>query len=111
MSFPQERFHMTDQRRQLQGLKIKLANLSADLESLEYLLEVDISSALNKVRFITEKVLYNLCTKKSISWGQAEPTLERMIGPLLSAGVIPKSIAIHVRTIQTNTSPGSHYQE
>jgi hypothetical protein len=27
------------------------------------------------------------------------------------AGVVPKTIGIHVRTIQTNASPGSHYQE
>jgi hypothetical protein len=34
-----------------------------------------------------------------------------MFGPLSAAGIIPKSIAIHVRTVQTNASPGSHYQE
>jgi hypothetical protein len=33
-----------------------------------------------------------------------------MIGPLTAEGVLPKSVAIHVRTVQANTSPGSHFQ-
>ncbi len=37
--------------------------------------------------------------------------LERMIGPLVAARHVPKDVAIHVRTIQANTSPGSHFQE
>lgn len=34
-----------------------------------------------------------------------------MIGPLVAGGYIPKNVAIHVRTIQANSSAGSHYQE
>ena len=34
-----------------------------------------------------------------------------MIGPLRKSNVVPKDIAVHVRTIQSNASPGSHYQE
>jgi hypothetical protein len=34
-----------------------------------------------------------------------------MLGPLVAANVVPKSTAIHVRTIQAYASPGSHYQE
>jgi hypothetical protein len=34
-----------------------------------------------------------------------------MIDPLVSAGSIPNNMVIHVRTIQANASPGSHYQE
>ena len=63
------------------------------------------------MRYVTEKVLHRLCSSHGVTWGKGEPTLERMIGPLLAQGVIPKNIGIHVRTIQTNASPGSHYQE
>ena len=92
-------------------LKEALPQLYEDLCALESLLRLDTPSSLNKIRFITEKVLHNICTNKNVSWGQGEPTLERMIGPLLTAGYIPKNIAIYVRTIQTTASPGSHYQE
>jgi hypothetical protein len=102
---------MTDPRTAIQKLRHRAADLSDDLDALEALLAVDIPSSLNKIRFITEKVLQRLCKNHSVSWGQAEPTLERMIGPLIAADYIPKSIALHVRTIQTNTSPGSHYQD
>jgi hypothetical protein len=91
---------------QLKGL----AEFSEDIRALERL-ETDFPSCLNKIRFITEKVLYKLCAAQSITWGQGEPTLERMIGPLLAAGAVPKNVGVHLRTIQTNTSPGSHYQE
>lgn len=92
-------------------LKRKLPNLEMELWCLQRLMSVDVPSVLNKIRFITEKVLYGLCLRSGVSWGQGEPTLERMLGPLVAAGVLPKSVAIHVRTVQTNTSPGSHYQE
>jgi hypothetical protein len=88
-----------------------LPDFAGDLLTLEKLMQVDVSSALNKMRTLTERMLYLVCTRHSVSWGQAEPTLERMIGPLLSAGVVPKNVALHVRTVQTNASPGSHYQE
>ena len=88
-----------------------LGNFSEDLLALENVLGVDIPSSLNKIRYITEKVLHRLCTAKKIPWGQGEPTVERMIGPLVAAKAIDKDVAVHVRTIQTNTSPGSHYQE
>jgi hypothetical protein len=95
----------------LQSLLRTLPTFAEDLQVLTRLCGIDAASALNKVRFITEKVLLDLCSSSGVAWGQAEPTLERMIGPLVSAGRIPKNIAIHVRTIQTNASPGSHYQE
>jgi hypothetical protein len=95
----------------IQRLKQKAADLADDLATLETLLELDVPSSLNKIRFIAEKVLQMLCKNKGVSWGQAEPTLERMIGPLVAAGCLPKSVAIHLRTVQMNTSPGSHYQE
>jgi hypothetical protein len=72
---------------------------------------ISIPSALNKVRYITEKQLHHLCSRGGVAWGQGEPTLERMLGPLVSAGCLPKGVAIHVRTIQAYSSPGSHYQE
>jgi hypothetical protein len=102
---------MSNHPEQLQQLKARLRDLRKDLETLESLVDVDVPSSLNKIRFVTEKVLYKLCITKGTSWGQGEPTLERMIGPLLAGDHIPKSIGIHIRTIQTNTSPGSHYQE
>lgn len=102
---------MTVPRSTIQQLKHKVSDLSDDLDALEVLLKVDIPSSLNKIRFITEKILQRICKNHAVSWGQAEPTLERMIGPLIAADCIPKSIALYVRTIQTNTSPGSHYQD
>jgi CHASE2 domain-containing sensor protein len=103
----------------LQALKAKLsahpdARLTSfrdDLQALEQLAPLDAPGALNKVRYITEKVLHQLCLARNVSWGQAEPTLERMIGPLVAAGWVPKNMAAHVRTIQAYSSPGSHYQE
>jgi hypothetical protein len=87
------------------------ADVSEEIRSLERLSQGDVPSILNKIRFITEKVLYNLCVRSETSWGQADPTVERMLGPLVARGVIPRNVAVHVRTIQINASPGSHYQE
>jgi hypothetical protein len=95
----------------LQGLKTKLSFLADDLGELEKLSGISVPSALNKARFVVEKVLHGLCTRKGVSWGQAEPTLERMIGPLVASDRVPKSVAVHVRTVQAYASPGSHYQE
>lgn len=95
----------------LHELRKTVAECCEEIESLEQLLQVDIPSSLNKIRFIAEKVLHTLCVRHAITWGQAEATLERMLGPLISQGVIPKNISVHVRTIQANSSPGSHYQE
>jgi hypothetical protein len=99
------------QHARFEHIKRTVADLADDLDSLEKLLDLDVPSSLNKIRFITEKTLQALCRKHGVAWGQAEPTLERMVGPLVSSDVIPRNIAIHVRTIQANTSPGSHYQE
>jgi len=98
-------------REKLEGLRQVLVDVADEIQSLEHLLRVDVPSSLNKIRFITEKVLHRLCVQHETTWGQAEPTLERMLGPLVSHGVIPKNVAVHVRTIQMNASPGSHYQE
>jgi hypothetical protein len=95
----------------LRGLQARFHSLAADLNELGKLAGISVPGALNKARFVTEKVLHRLCSRGGVSWGTAEPTLERMIGPLVSAGCIPKSVAIHVRTIQAYASPGSHYQE
>jgi len=102
---------MNDASRRLKQLEAKVEDLSADIEMLRALLDRDHQSALNKMRYVTEKVLHRLCQQHSVTWGTGEPTLENMIGPLVAKKVIPKSVAIHVRTVQTNTSPGSHYQE
>jgi Tfp pilus assembly protein PilF len=102
---------MQDVDARLKQLEAEVKYLSADIEVLRALLERDHQSALNKMRYVTEKVLHRLCRQHSLAWGSGEPTLENMIGPLVAKRVIPKSVAIHVRTVQTNTSPGSHYQE
>jgi hypothetical protein len=98
-------------RDDIRRLQQKAADLAEDLDALIALQGVDVPSSLNKIRFITEKVLQGLCKSNGVSWGPAEPTLERMLGPLVSADCLPRSVAVHVRTIQINTSPGSHYQE
>jgi hypothetical protein len=102
---------MSTMRTNLHELRMLLGDFSDDLLALENILGVDVPGSLNKIRYITEKVLHRLCTAKSIPWGEGEPTLERMIGPLVAAKAIAKNVAVHVRTIQANTSPGSHYQE
>lgn len=84
--------------------------LASDLRTLRQLAIQDHASALNKIRYLTEKVLHRLCSEHHVSWGEREPTLENMIGPLVAHGVVPRNVALHVRTIQSNASPGSHYQ-
>jgi tetratricopeptide (TPR) repeat protein len=95
----------------LRTLETQVEELSADLRVLRTLVEQDAASALNKIRYVTEKVLHRLCGEHGVSWGNGEPTVENMIGPLIAKKVIPKNVAIHVRTVQTNASPGSHFQE
>jgi hypothetical protein len=82
----------------LRGLGMRLPYLAEDLVELDKPSGISVPSGLNKIRFITEKVLHGLCTGKQVSWGEGEPTLERMIGPLVSAACLPKSVATHVRT-------------
>jgi hypothetical protein len=85
---------------------------AGDLENLLKLSSSDdVPAALNKVRYITEKVLLGLCKRHAVTWGQAEPTVERMHGPLKAAGHIPKNVDLLVRTIQLHGSAGSHPQE
>jgi hypothetical protein len=95
----------------LRALQQAMPDIADDLRALEQVLDGDVPSSLNKVRYITEKILYGLCARARVGWGEAEPTLERMLGPLVAKGYLPKNMAIHARTIQANTSPGSHYQE
>jgi hypothetical protein len=95
----------------LRELQVRRSALADDLRELGELMRISVPSALNKVRYITEKELHRLCRRDGVSWGQGEPTLERMIGPLVATGSVPKDVATHIRTIQTNASPGSHYQE
>lgn len=103
---------MSDIEERIRLLEEHVDSLRDDLRVLRTLVEHDHASALNKIRYITEKVLHDLCTANDVSWGKkAHPTLERMLGPLVANDVIPRNVAIHVRTIQTNASPGSHYQE
>jgi tetratricopeptide (TPR) repeat protein len=99
----------SDQR--LRALENRVEEIGEDLRVLRDLLDRDNQSALNKIRYVTEKVLHRLCSERGVSWGSAEPTVERMIGPLVAAKALPKGVALHVRTIQTHASPGSHYQE
>ena len=102
---------MADIDERIRVLEEHVESLADDLRVLRTLVEHDHASALNKMRYITEKVLHHLCTDNDVKWGKADPTLERMIGPLVAKKIIPKNVAIHVRTIQTNASPGSHFQE
>lgn len=102
---------IVDAEERLRRLEGTVAGMSSDLKMLRALLTQDHASALNKIRFVTEKALHTLCTTNQVGWGNGEPTLENMIGPLLARKIIPKNIGVHVRTIQSNASPGSHFQE
>ena len=89
-----------------------LPELADDLRLLQrQRLDGDVPGTLNKIRYIAEKLFHGVCLRETVSWGQAEPTLERMLGPLQATQVLPKNIAILARTIQGHTSPGSHFQE
>src|SRR5687768_15087903 len=81
-----------------------------ELRKLRQLSELDVAAALNKVRFVLEKILQRVCLDHGVSWGKSDPTIESMVGPLVARSVLPKNIAIHVRTVQANASPGSHFQ-
>jgi hypothetical protein len=99
------------QRAEIARLKKRSQAFSADLTALETLIDIrDSHSALNKTRFITERVLLTLCQRHAVTWGDAAPTLERMAGALIARRIIPADISPFVRTIQSHTSPGSHYQ-
>lgn len=102
---------MNTPRDRLSGLAERLPAWSQELGTLDTLLDVDVAASLNKMRTLTERMLYELCVAHDVSWGKGEATLERMVGPLLAAGRLPKQVGIHVRTVQSNASPGSHYQE
>src|SRR5437016_3639102 len=89
-------------------LEASLDEVASDLKLLRGYLASDPHGALNKARYITEGVLHRLCKEHGVTWGKGEPTLENMLGPLVAAGVVPKNVGIHLRTIQSNASPGSH---
>ncbi|MFC1852962.1 hypothetical protein ACFL27_22415 [candidate division CSSED10-310 bacterium] len=81
----------------LENLEKKLTDFEQDITVLRTLVDQDEPSALNKIRYIIEKALYNLSQKNDISWGKGEPTLENMIGPLIKNQIIPKDVATHIR--------------
>jgi hypothetical protein len=99
-----------DGRSRLRALQASLPAYGEELGLLERLLDLDPAASLNKMRTLTERMLLELCSEHQVSWGAAEPTLERMIGPLLAGGHLPRHVGLHVRTVQTNASAGSHYQ-
>jgi hypothetical protein len=101
----------TPVQERLSALEAQMQDLGRDLQMLRSLSTEDVQSTLNKMRYITEKCLHDLCRQSDVGWGKSEPTLENMIGPLVAASAIPKPIAMHVRSVQTYASPGSHYQE
>lgn len=95
----------------LEDLENKLALFSKDLKVLQKLHHIqDPQGQLNKIRYISEGILQLLCKNHNVGWGKSEPTLERMIGPLRAQKILPAPIASHLRSIQSTTSPGSHYQ-
>ena len=103
---------MEDLLERLDDLEDKLDHFSNDLNVLKQLHGFQDSQAqLNKIRYISEGVCTYLCKEHSVTWGDKEPTLERMLGPLRAAKVLPAPIHSHLRSIQSTTSPGSHYQQ
>lgn len=94
---------------QLDILKKKIQDLTWDIETLEKLINVDVQSSLNKVRFIAEKVLSHICQEKHVDCGKGPHSIETMLGPLIREGSISLCIP-YIRTIQLYTNPGSHYQ-
>jgi tetratricopeptide (TPR) repeat protein len=91
-------------------IETTIAEIGGELRKLRQLAGIDHGSALNKVRYVTEMVLRRLCEERAVSWGKGDPTIESMVGPLVAHGCMPRNVSIHVRTIQANASPGSHFQ-
>ena len=85
---------MTSLAERLFELENRVSDLTSDLRTLRSLVESDHAAALNKMRFVTERILHQLCTEHDVKWGKSEPTLESMIEPLLAKKVIPKDVAV-----------------
>lgn len=96
---------------QLERVAAALPKLAAELAKLGQLIPIDPSAALNKMRFIAEGVLVGMCRANGLAWKGGRPTIDRMVPPLEDAGVVPNQIGAHLRTVQVNASPGSHYQD
>jgi hypothetical protein len=94
-----------------EALASRLPALGHEISTLKELVRIDRGGALNLMRRMAEQILHTLCRRHGVAWGRGEPTLENMLGPLGAAKAIPKNIVIHLRTVQSNTSPGSHFQE
>ena len=60
---------MADALLRLRGLKARMPDFSADIGALEGLRPDDVGSALNRIRFITEKALHKLCDRIGFSGG------------------------------------------
>jgi len=96
----------------LEHIEPYLAQFHPDFQSLKRLVQLqDTPALLNKIRYITERILYTLCKQHEISWGKGEPRMDRMLGPLRAAKILPAPIFAHFRTIQNLSNPGSHFQE
>lgn len=112
LMYSNERYQMSDIESKLQHFEQQLQQLAEDLDVLQQLNSIkDTNTQLNKIRYISEAILHNLCMEHNIGWGKAEPTLERMVGPLRAANILPSPIVSLFRSIQSTTSPGSHYQK
>jgi two-component system response regulator AtoC len=96
---------------ELRQLQTEAPDLAADLANLERAMPGDIPGSLYKIRYLTERILRQLCSQQHVSWGKDEPTLGSMIGPLIFSGCVPRNMSIHVRTIQTIANAGAHFQE
>lgn len=89
-----------------------LIEFQDDLQSLERIVQIkDTNAFLNKIRYITEGILLELSKKHEVSWGRGDPRMDKMLGPLRAAKVLPAPVYAHFRTIQNLTNPGSHFQE
>jgi hypothetical protein len=98
--------------KRLKKMANTLHEFQNELDLLERIIDInDIHALLNKVRYITEGILLESCKKHSISWGKGDPRMDRMLGPLRAAKVLPAPVYVHFRTIQNLTNPGSHFQE
>ena len=103
---------MVEFQNKLRKLEQQIVQFADDIEVLQRLNELDDANAqLNKVRYIAEGILHTLCIENEVKWGNKEPTLDRMIGPLRSQKVLTAPIAAHFRSIQSTCSPGSHFQK
>lgn len=99
--------------KRLRKLEKYILQFANDIKILRRLYALDdYQGQLNKIRYIAEGVLRNVCLEHQLELNN-KPTLGDMLKKIdkSSEKILPASTLAHFRSIQHNCNPGSHYQE